>query len=53
MLASATCPQKTGPETDFPAQNPDRPLDRDPRRGTPDRKAEQVFKTEDRTLDKT
>ena len=40
-LASATCPQKTGSETGFLAQN----LDRDFQRRISDRKAEQGFKT--------
>ena len=45
-LASATCLQKTGSETGFLAQILDRLLDRDVQGRTPDRKAEQVFKTE-------
>ena len=45
-LASATCLQKTGPETGFLAQNVDRLLDRGFQGGISDWKAEHIFKTE-------
>ena len=52
-LASATCLQKTRPETGFLAKNVDRLLDRDFQGRISDKKAEQVFKTGDKTLNRT